>query len=73
MAKLCKHFDKIDPSWRDSTIVMMDNAAYHRTAERLGHFERLRIPIMFLGPYHYKMSPVELYFNYIKGFNLHTC
>jgi hypothetical protein len=51
MVKLVKHLDGKDPDWRKKSIVMIDNASYHR-----GHFirsklEGLKVPIMYMGPY----------------------
>jgi hypothetical protein len=28
---------------------------------------RLKIPILYLGPYHFKLAPIEMFFNYIKN------
>ena len=71
MMKLCKHLNSQDMHWRNHAIIAIDNALYHCNAERLEYFKRLKMPIMFLGPYHFKLAPVELYFSYIKGFDLH--
>ena len=49
---------------------MLDNASYHRTLYNENWYVKLKIPAMYVGPYHFKLSPIELYFNYIKGFNL---
>jgi hypothetical protein len=32
--------------------------------------EELKVPIMYLGPYHFAMAPAELFFSYIKGKDL---
>ena len=45
---------------------MLDNAPYHRGAVLKKVFEKLDIPVMYLGPYHFKMAPIELMFSYIK-------
>jgi len=49
---------------------MMDNAQYHRGAFVKSAMEELKIPLMFMGPYHFKMAPVELFFSFIKGKDL---
>jgi hypothetical protein len=30
----------------------------------------LRLPVLFLGPYHFRMAPVEMVFNFIKNHDL---
>jgi hypothetical protein len=49
--KLCKHLQSKDSNWRKNTIIMLDNAPYHRSNMLIDNLEDLRIPIMFLGPY----------------------
>ena len=52
--------ERID--WRDNTIVVMDNASYHKSNTALKLYESLRIPIMFSGPHSYDAAPAELFF-----------
>ena len=52
--------DRVD--WRDNTILMMDNATYHKSSSALKLYESLRIPIMFTAPHSYDASPCELFF-----------
>ena len=33
-------------------------------------FDKLKLPIMIMGPYQFKMAPIELFFSYIKGLDL---
>jgi hypothetical protein len=56
--------------WRENTVFMLDNASYHRSNKNLERYQKLNIPIMFLGPYHFKMAPAELMLSYIKHRNL---
>jgi len=70
LIKLITHLNSVDKTWRLNTIIMLDNAAYHRSLLKDNWLTELKIPVMFVGPYHFKLSPIELYFNYIKGFNL---
>jgi hypothetical protein len=32
----------------------------------------VQIPVMFLGPYHFKMAPCEIFFSYIKNRDLNA-
>ena len=45
---------------------MIDNAQYHRGTLTLEYFEKKGIPILYLGPYHFKMAPIEMFFSYLK-------
>jgi transposase len=49
---------------------MLDNAAYHKSKLIYEFYTRANLPIMFLGPYHYKMAPVEIFFAFIKNRDL---
>ena len=70
LLKLCAWLNSVDKQWRLNTIIILDNAGYHRTLLKDNWFTKMKIPAMYVGPYHFKLSPIELYFNYIKGFNL---
>ena len=49
---------------------MLDNAPYHRSKINLERYKDFLLPVMFLGPYHFKLAPVEMIFAYIKDRNL---
>ena len=66
LTELCKQLDQDRSDWRDSTVMMMDNAPYNKTSEILDHIKYLRIPMVFTGPYSYDASPVESFFGYFK-------
>ena len=70
LIKLSNFYDSINPEWRQTTIIMVDNAPYHRSKVMMEKYKTLKIPIMFLGPYHYKIAPVELIFSYVKNRDL---
>ena len=58
--------DKKRPKWRDSHVIMIDNAPYHCSKQTLEYMEDQRIPLMFLGPYSYDVAPCELFFARFK-------
>lgn len=66
LIKLSNHLDNIVPNWRQNSIIMIDNAPYHRSKMIMSKFSQLKVPILFLGPYQFKLAPVELMFSYIK-------
>jgi hypothetical protein len=70
LQKLVAVLDAKDSNWRDYTTLLMDNAPYHKGKLFTENTKRMQLPIAFLGPYQFKMAPVELVFAYIKKFNL---
>ena len=64
--ELCKVLDGEDPLWRDRTVVLLDNAAYHRSAEVRAAIKKLGMPVIYSGPYSYISAPIELYFGLLK-------
>jgi transposase len=49
---------------------MLDNANYHRGVAIQKVMDQLRTPVLYLGPYHFRMAPVEMLFNYVKSRDL---
>ena len=70
LIKLVRHLTSQDLNWRENTVIMLDNAQYHRSNMMLAWCRDLRVPLMFLGSYQYNMAPIELMFSYIKSRDL---
>ena len=70
LLKVCEYLDAIDKGWRNDTIIMLDNAPYHRGTSIMKELELLKIPVMYLGPYHFRMAPIEVLFSFIKSHDL---
>lgn len=70
LAKLVEHLDGVDRDWRENSVVLLDNANYHRGIATQTLMASLRLPVLFLGPYHFNLSPVELLFNCVKARDL---
>jgi hypothetical protein len=51
IAKLVEHLNSKDRDWRSHTVVMLDNAPYHRSNFVKEKFSELKLPVMYLGPY----------------------
>jgi transposase len=66
MTLLCRKLDQDRPDWRETTIIIMDNASYNKTDDCIRHYNSLRIPMIFSGPYSFDASPVEKVFAYFK-------
>ena len=54
------------PDWRETSIILMDNATYNKSDETKDYIKKLRMPIIFTGKYSYDGSPCELFFAYFK-------
>ena len=70
LLKLVQCLNRKDINWRSNTILLMDNAANHRSASLMQKYEELQHPICFLGPYQFRSAPVEKLFSYIKNNDL---
>lgn len=51
LIKLSNYLDEVSARWRQNTIIMVDNAPYHRSNIMMEKYELLKVPLMFLGPY----------------------
>jgi hypothetical protein len=49
--KLSNFLDGINHNWRQNTIIMIDNAPYHRSRLMMEKYRVLKVPVLFLGPY----------------------
>ena len=65
-SELCASLDCEDSSWREHSVVLLDNASYHRSAEVRAGIKKLGMPTIYSGPYCYVSAPVELYFALLK-------
>ena len=64
--ELCNALDLDRPDWRESSIILMDNATYNKSPETKDYIKKLKMPIIFTGKYSYDGSPCELFFAYFK-------
>jgi hypothetical protein len=55
------------PSWRATHVFLLDGAGYHTQDETLEQIVRLKIPVIFSGPYSYDAAAAELAFGYLKS------
>ena len=70
LTKLCEHLDHQDRHWREHTVLMMDNAGYHRGKPVKQLMQQLRLPVLYMIPYQFQMVPVEMMFNFIKNHDM---
>ena len=63
---LMKALDNETPDWRDNTLLLWDNASYHRSHETKTIVQKMGLKIIYSGPYGYSASPIELLFGSLK-------
>jgi hypothetical protein len=51
LMKLVKLLDQQNKYWRTDTVLLMDNAPFHKSRLSMGLYQELKLPVMFLGPY----------------------
>ena len=66
MKHLVDALDADRPGWRDSTVLLTDNASYHRSAQTLEALKIMELPIMYTGPYSFSITACELFFANLK-------
>ena len=67
LEQLTLKLDKENSHWRQSTVITFDGASYHKATATKKTLERLRVPIMLMGPYSYEAAPCELFFAAYKA------
>ncbi len=65
--KLCQYLDAQNSNWRKTSVILIDNASIHRSAEALSYQEELGLNVMFLAPYSFQMAAVEKLFAFMKN------
>lgn len=66
MLRLTAILESEDPSFRENTVFVIDNASYHRGEDTMEALAKLDIPILCAGPYGYDGSPAETLFALLK-------
>jgi len=66
MKHLADILDIDRPGWRETTIILLDNATYHKSTSTLEVLEKLELPIMYSGPYSFSIAACELFFSRLK-------
>ena len=64
---LFKILDDQNKNWRRNTVIMLDNATYHKCQSVFEIFENNNVAVLFTGPHSYDASPCELYFATFKA------
>ena len=60
LRQLFRQLDKDTPGWQESSLILLDNAAWHSSKLMLkNRLPKLGVPVLFSGPYSYSAAPVE--------------
>ena len=71
LTELVKMLDNEDKNWRKDTVIIWDNASYHKHPRTKSLLETLKVPLLHLGPYSYSMASSELLFARLKTSDLY--
>ena len=66
LRSLAERLNHEDADWLSNSVLILDGAPYHCAEESRSLMEKLRIPVLMLGPYAYEASVCELYFAAFK-------
>ena len=67
LRKLVLKLDQEDAEWRSNTVLLLDNAPYHKSDSTMNLMQGLKIPVLFTGPHSYDAAPIELLFAAFKS------
>ena len=63
---LVRQLDRESPGWQETSIILLDNAAWHTNSIMKERLARMKLPIIYSGPYCYSTAPIELVFGALK-------
>ena len=63
---LVERLTEIDPDWRKTTVLLLDNCSIHQAAPVRRLMHELEVPFLFTGVASYLAIPVELMFSHVK-------
>ena len=56
---LTTELDRQGDDWRKQTLILLDNAPYHRSQQTRAAIKKLGLRVCYSGPYSYESAPVE--------------
>ena len=60
------------PSWRENCVLLLDGATYHTGSKVREYIRKLKLDVIYSGPYSYDAAPIELVFGHLKLGELNT-
>ena len=65
--QLIKILQKKYPNWRETVVLLCDNATWHRGKHTKRMLKEFSVPIMATAPYSPSTAPIEYFFNRLKS------
>ena len=66
LSRLASVLSAEDANWRENTVLLLDNAPYHRAKEVKQHLLKLGVKTILSGQYAYSAAVCESFFAYYK-------
>ena len=66
LSRLAQVLSTEDANWRSNTVLLLDNAPYHRAKEVKEHLLKLGVRTILSGQYAYSAAVCETFFSYYK-------
>ena len=66
LCRLATELNREDARWRQSTVLLLDGAKYHKSPETRQTLRMLGCNYVISAPYSYDAAPIELFFAYFK-------
>ena len=63
---VCTYFNNILKKIKDKSVIIMDNASYHKSARLEEIFDKHNHLLVFLPPYSPELNPIELLWGILK-------
>ena len=63
---LAEVLDRESADWRKNTLLLLDNAPYHRSDQTRAAIRKLGLRVIFSGPYSFESAPIETWFAHLK-------
>ena len=70
LCALVEQLDKDRPGWQSNTIVQIDGAAWHKTAQVKSLLRKLNVQAIISAPYAFDSAVAELFFSMFKRGNI---
>ena len=61
---------KQDKDWKDSTVLLLDGASYHRSKDTRNYLKNMGVKVVIGGPYAFSAAPVEHFVSALKSVDL---
>ena len=63
---LVRRLDSETPGWQETSTILLDNATWHTSTVMKERLAKMKLPVIFSGPYSYAAAPAERVFAALK-------